>query len=65
MIKDRESLNRFELGLLRKERPDYRRNLRLVEAMYDEAILLEALPPRDPLDGIEVDQRIARVVNSV
>lgn len=65
MIKDRESLNRFELELLRQERPDYRGNLRLMDAMYDEAVLLKALPPRDPLEGIEVDQRIARVVTSV
>ena len=58
-------LQKFELDFLRKERPDIVRNLHIAEALYREAVALGAIPLKNPLDGIEVDLRIARVVNSV
>ncbi len=64
--RDKKSdLLKFELNLLRKEKVDYGRNVRIVDALYNEALALGALPMRNPLDGIEVDLRIAKVVNSV
>jgi len=65
MIKNEAALQKFERELARKEKVDVVRNLRLVEAMYEEARFLGVFPPRDPLSGIEVDVKIARVVNSV
>ena len=35
----------------------------IVEALYREACLLGALPLKDPLEGIEVDIRVAKVIN--
>ena len=65
MIKRVRELEAFERELIAGERVDVERNFRLVEAMYDEAVALGALPPKDPLEGIEVDIRVARVVNAV
>jgi len=56
---------KFELNLLRKEKVDYGRNLRIVDALYNEAVALGTFPLGNPLDGIEVDLKIAKVVNSV
>ena len=36
-----------------------------MEALYQEAVALGVFPLKDPLDGLEVDIRIAKVVNHV
>jgi len=56
---------KFELEIIRSEKVDILENFRLVEAMYNEAILLGVLPPKNVLSGLEIDLKIARVVNSV
>lgn len=48
---------------MRREAPDYLRNLRLFEALYEEARMLGVLPPRDRLEGLEKDIRLARALN--
>jgi transcriptional regulator with XRE-family HTH domain len=64
--RDKKSdLLKFELNLLRKEKVDYGRNFRIADALYNEALALGTFPLRNPLDGIEVDLKIAKVVNSV
>jgi hypothetical protein len=55
----------FEIELAKKERLDIKKNFCLMEALYHEAVTLGVLPPQNPLDGIEVDLKIAQVVNSV
>jgi len=55
----------FEKELLRKEGVDVRKNFRIVDALYNEAVALGIFPLRDPLEGLEVAIRIARVINSV
>jgi hypothetical protein len=65
MIKDKRLLAEFEDNEVRKEPSDYMRALRLFEAMWKEAMLLGVLPLKDPLEGIEVDIRIARILNDV
>lgn len=62
MIKNRRMVQQFEDARMRSEPPDYFRSLRIVEALYAEARALGALPCRDPLDGIEVDIRVAEVM---
>ena len=64
MIKAKE-FREFELTLLRKEKTDIKRNIKILEALYEEAVALGVFPLRDPLDGLDVDLRIAKVVNSV
>ncbi len=65
MIKDKNLLEQFERDLVRKEKADYFKNLQIFEHMLEEAIYLEILPPKNPLEGIEVDIRIAKIINSV
>ncbi|MEO0559228.1 MAG: hypothetical protein AAF170_13710 [Bacteroidota bacterium] len=49
---------------LARERPvDHAQNLRIVEALRQEAIALGVWPPKDRLEGIEVDIRRARILN--
>lgn len=63
MVKNSELLQALEDDLVRSQAPDYFRNLRTFEALYHEAQLLGILPLRNPLDGIDVDIRLAAVLN--
>lgn len=65
MVRNAEKLGRLETAIIRKEKPSLFKNLKIVEAMYKEALSLKVFPLKDPLDGIEVDLRIARIINSV
>ena len=65
MIKDAKLVAEFEENQLKKEKPDYGSTLRIFEAMWKEAMLLGVLPLKDPLEGIEVDIKIARILNDV
>jgi hypothetical protein len=64
MIRNNE-FQKFEMEVLRKEKLDIKRNFKIAEALYREAVALGILPFKNPLDGIEVDLRIARVINRV
>ncbi len=63
MIREPKLVWEFENAQLRRRPVDYRENLRIVEALYEEARALKAFPPSNPLDGIEVDLQLARVLN--
>ena len=65
MIKNKKLLEQFERGFKKREKPDYQQNMKIFEGMYKEALYLNAIPLKDPLDGLEVDIKIARVINSV
>ncbi|RJR40972.1 MAG: hypothetical protein C4576_18960 [Desulfobacteraceae bacterium] len=65
MIKDAKLLARFNDELLRKECLDYAVGLRILDAMWEEARNLGVLPLKDPLEDIEVDIRVARMLNHV
>ncbi|MGZ8896322.1 MAG: hypothetical protein ACXW3H_08960 [Candidatus Aminicenantales bacterium] len=65
MIKNSKKLQAFEADRIRAEKVDVERNLRILDALYEEAVMLGALPPKDPLEGIETKIRIAKAVNSV
>ena len=64
MIMNNE-FRKFEIEFIKKERVDIEKNFHLVEALHHEAVTLGVLPLKNPLDGIEVDLKIAKVVNSV
>ena len=64
MIKTGE-FQKFEMELSKKERLNIRSNFRIAEALYEEAVALGVIPLKNPLEGIEVDIRIARVINHV
>ncbi len=65
MIKDPKMLAEFEREEARNEKPDYGSALRIFEAMWLEGMALGVLPLKDPLEGIDVDIRIARMLNHV
>jgi hypothetical protein len=63
MIRRNAILDEFEREQIRKEPPDFHRNLAIFEALYREALYLGVLPSADPLEGIEVDLRLARALH--
>jgi hypothetical protein len=65
MIKNCEQIREFERELIRKEKTDVTKNFQIVNAMYQEAVELGIIPMKDPLDGLEIDIRIAEVLNYV
>lgn len=64
MIKDPELLARFERDTSKKLSLTIKQAYALLDAMWEEAVFLGVLPPADPLEGIEVDIRIAKAINS-
>ena len=64
MIMNNE-FRKFEIEILRKEKLDTRKKFKIVEALYKEAVALGVFPLKDSLEGLEVDIRIAKVINSV
>ncbi len=65
MIKNPGLLQKFEDEFTQQEKPDFLKNLRLMDAMYREAVSLGIIPLKDPLEGVEIDIKIAKVINSV
>jgi len=65
MIKDYKIIEKLEKDLAAKELPDIKRNYRIIAAMYEEAKMLGIFPLKNELDGIEIDIKIAGVLNSV
>jgi len=65
MIKNPDVLRKFEDSFLRNGgKLSYEQSLKIFTAMWKEAVNLGILPPKAPLEGIEVDIRIAKVLNS-
>jgi len=64
MIRDVAYWEAWEREYLRNQPVDFKRNLAIMDAMYEHARLLGAIPRSDPLEGLEVKIRLARVVNA-
>ena len=60
-----DELQLFEMEFLRRGKLDVVRNFKIEEALYQEAISLGIIPLKNPLDGLEVDIKIARTINCV
>lgn len=63
MIKDASAWLAWEAAGPLREPPDFQRNLRLQQGMYELARLLGAFPPADPLEGLDNDIRTTRILN--
>jgi len=63
MIKNPSLIDSFEDALARRDPANYRGNLQIFTALYQEACSLGAFPLKDPLDGIDRDIHLARVLN--
>ncbi len=65
MIKNPEALRKSEDNLIRGEgNLSFEKAARLFASMWSEGVRLGVLPPKEPLEGIEVDIRIAKVLHS-
>ena len=63
MRKRHPRVDAFEDEMARSSPPDVAANRRLFEAMYRHAVSLGVFPLRDPLEGIDVDVRLAKALN--
>ena len=62
MIREPELVRAFEAEQIRREPADYRKSLQIFEALWEHGCRLGALPPGDPLEGIEGDLRLAEAL---
>ncbi|MBE0478637.1 hypothetical protein IBX65_05910 [Candidatus Aerophobetes bacterium] len=63
MIKNADTLERFYDKMIKEEKLSFKQALAIFEAMWQEGVSLGVLPPRDPLEGIDVDIKVARILN--
>ncbi|MFN3480223.1 MAG: hypothetical protein ACK415_07515 [Thermodesulfovibrionales bacterium] len=65
MIKDSALLRTIEESFMRKEGPlPFERAVNIFTSLWIEARDLGILPLKDPFEGIDVDIRIAKILNS-
>lgn len=64
MIKDPEYFKKFEDSIIANQKFSYEKALKIFESMWDEAMYLGIIPGKNPLEGIETDIRVARILNS-
>jgi len=65
MVKNIEMLEKFQRDFIGgRGRLSHEQPRKLFASMWREGVLLGVLPPADPLEGIEVDIRVARILNS-
>ena len=65
MIKDKKLWEKFEVEFTRNENLTIEQKFKILEAMLEEAKSLGVWPPQDPLEGIEVDIKLARAINAI
>jgi hypothetical protein len=65
MVKNTSRLRKFDADLIRQSRPDLLRSLQLLDSLYEEAKHFAVFPLSEPLSGLEIDIKIAKVINSV
>lgn len=63
MVKNPKLLGQFERTQLKKENLTYLQSLKIVESLWKEGKSLGVLPPKNPLEGIETDIKLARALN--
>lgn len=65
LVKNPELLKKFENSFIRAEgRLPFDKSLKLFTSMWNEGLALGVLPPKEPLEGIDTDIKIAKVLNS-
>jgi hypothetical protein len=65
MIKNKAKLEEFERKLLATENLSYKQKLAIYDALFKEAVSLGIFNDDNILDGIEVDIKIAKAINSL
>lgn len=52
------------LKIFKKEKLSFKVAMRIFESLWKEALSLKVLPSKNPLEGIEVDIKVAKILNS-
>ena len=65
MIKDKKLWEKFEVEFAKSENLTIEQKFKVLEAMLEEAKSLGVWPPKDLLEGIEVDIKLARAINVI
>ncbi|MEA1971477.1 MAG: hypothetical protein U9N37_07680 [Thermodesulfobacteriota bacterium] len=65
MTKESALFRKFEDNFIRDEgKLSFDHSLKLFTSMWDEGLKFGVLPSKNPLEGIDVDVKIAKVLNS-
>ena len=64
MVQNTDLLNEFERKWQESQPVDYPQNRKIFESLWMEAVHLGVIPLSDPLEGIESDIQLARILNS-
>jgi len=65
MVRNKIKLNKVYQKLIQKEKISYLKALLIYEALHKEAVSLGAINSKNILEGLEIDLRIARALNSL
>lgn len=65
MISNYKKWNKFENNYKKKEKMSIKEKFKILDSLYKEALELKVFKEKNPLSGIEVKIRIAKVINSV
>ena len=65
MIKNYKKFEKFENDLISREKLSIEQNFFIMDEMYKEAACLGIFPLKNPLEDIEDDIRLAKILNSV
>jgi len=60
-----KEFDKFSTIIHKREKTNISKKFQIVESLHQEAITLGIIPPKNPLEGLDVDLRIAKVINSV
>jgi hypothetical protein len=64
MVKDSKYLKKFEEKWIARQKLSHEDALKILDSMWEEGISLGVFPPKNPMEGFEVDWQIARILNS-
>ena len=64
MIKDSKMWQKWEAEWQKSRPADFEENIKVFEELINIAREMNKWPPKDPLEGIEVDLRIAKAINT-
>ena len=65
MIKDKKVLEDFNNRYIKNCKLTYEEKLKIYNSLLSVAFKLKVLPSKDPLEGIETDIEVARILNSL
>ena len=64
MLKDFKSIDQLEKDFIADNPLSYSQALRILESMWAEGVKLGVLPLQNPFEGLDIDFKIAKALNS-